>query len=277
MKYDSSDTSTESTTTLSALSPRTKKILGSIIAAGVLLAGALFIYAVLVGPSKEPYREALNQYVNVKDTKVVFMTQGSQLGAGSATSEQYSKNVKAAQDLLKSLQVENEALAKSIVLTEGEGKVLYDAFDAKLQKYITYYEQDIHSMATLRPVMFTCLNKLETIEESIAAANEFRTCAESLAALELAHTDYKTIAQSLASIYRDIATNVTSAAEMTDKQGADKTRHESLEADRKELITELEQASATFSKSVQVHRAEVEITKEAMALEAYLDGNSRVF
>lgn len=269
---------TESFSPSKNVSPRTKKVLGFLAAIGLILIGALFIYAVLVGPSREPYREALAQYRNVYNANIAFTQSGASLNASTATDEQFKKNVDTVKATLKSLKTENEALAKVGVLADGEGKGLYVSFNTMLQKYLTHNERIVASIEVVRPVLYVCSSTMSNVQESAQSAAQIRTCAQNLAALtDIQDDDYRTMVERFSTIYTGIATNIEAAALLADPDGADKSAHTSLESEREGLLQELTTESSNLSKNLQERRSSVDITSAAMTLDKYLDKKSSIF
>lgn len=264
--------------TLDSFTPRTKKVFGSLLAIGLILAGALFIYAQLMSPAKQPYRDALTQYKNVYSANVAFTNSGAAINASKATDEQFKNNITNVNAALKSLKTETAALGKQDVLTEGEGKALYDSFNKKAQKYFAYNEAVIKSIETLRPVLYPCLGQATGANEDQAAADAMRSCAARMGEMNtLPDADYRTFATSFEDTYGAIADNIDAVAALADPKGADKYVYESLLEERQTLLNTLTKTSATLAKNLQASRAKVDITPEAMALDDYLSKHSSVF
>lgn len=257
---------------------RLKKILPIVVAVAALLLGALAIYAILVGPSKQPYRDALTQYRNVYTANVQFTNSGAAINASGASDEQFAVNIKTVQDAATSLQTENEALASMDVLKEGEGKELYEAFDAKLQDYLAYNESVLASIEKIRPVVYVCTMQMNSISEDAASATALRNCAKDLAALkDVPDADYKKLVESFSKTYVKAAEIVEKSVALSDPDGADKSAKTKLSGQLEAEIANLSTASATLATDLQKNRAEVDITETAMALDAYLSRKSSIF
>lgn len=264
--------------TLDSFTPRTRKVLGSLLAIGLILAGAFFIYAQLMSPTKQPYRDALAQYKNVYNANVAFTNSGAAINATKATDEQFKNNIANVTTALKSLKTETTALGKQDVLTEGEGKALYDAFSKKAQKYFAYNEAVIASIEMLRPVLYPCLSQATGANENQAAADAMRSCAARMGEMDtLPDADYRAFATSFEGIYNAIADNIDAVAALADPEGVDTYVRESLEEDRQKLMNDLTKASSTLAKNLQANRVKVDITPEAVALDTYLRKRSSVF
>lgn len=260
------------------MNPTVKKFLPAVIVGALLLLGALAIYAILVGPSKEPYRTAQSQYQNVYNANVAFSNSGASLNASNATDEQFEANVKTIEAALASLKTENEALAKAEVLQNSEGKELYEAFSKKLSEYMTYNSNVISSISVVRPVIYTCTQKMSNLEESARGAQEIRACAVSMGEIkDIPDADYAQMIVSFEEIYNDIAQNIDQVATLADPNGTDKVKHASLQEVREDLLKKLNETSTTLSKNLQVQRAKVDITESAMALDKYLSAKSSIF
>jgi len=243
-----------------------------------IIIGALLIYGILVTPARQPYRDALAQYDNVGRANAVLTAAGSSLNASKATAEEFEKNVKTAQDALKSLKAENEALAKEAVLKDGEGKAKYDAYNDKLQVYMTYNDNLLATMLKVRPVLLACNQDMQGVTESAASIDAIRSCATNLGNLQdISDSDYKVLVASFHSDYNRLADVMQQIADLKDPKGADKAQYDVLIAQRNEATTQLSSDSGEFSKSVQQHRTVILTTDTEKALGDYLKAKSRVF
>lgn len=260
------------------MSPKVKKYAPYAGAGIVLIIAALVAYAVAVGPSKAPYQDALRQFKNVYNANVSFSKIGQTLGTTTATSEQFQANIKNAETALQALQSETEGLGKKTVMQEGEGKQHYDAFYAKLQDYAAYNKAILTSISTVRPVIYICSQTASTITEDPSSANALRTCAQNLDGLEtVPDKDYDALVTSFAASYAKLATNLEASIALKDPKGADKATQSTLEDERSAILEDLSTASSDLSKNLQTHRAEVDITDTAKALDDYLSRKSRLF
>ena len=110
-----------------------KKSLVIILAVALAVICGLLVYGILVTPARQPYRDAQAQFKNVDSS---LARTNVSLNASEASEEEFAKSVEAVRAAFASLEKENEALGKQQVLTEGEGKTLYDAYDKDLEKHI---------------------------------------------------------------------------------------------------------------------------------------------
>lgn len=256
---------------------RTKQILFIVGAVLVVLAVAFMIYAILVTPSKQPYRDALAQYKNVYNANVALMTRGTSLNASSATDAQFTESTEAVKDTLTALKTENDTLGKEAVLTSGEGKQQYDAFTKKLTAYIAYNTDMITAMQKVRPVIFECSNSMASITESAAGVAAMQACATELETLEtVPNEDYQQLVETSQKLYADFATNLQAKADLADPDGTDSARATTLDDEQSEILDALNEASTTFSTNLQKHKQAVDITDAAMALDQYLSKKSNI-
>lgn len=260
------------------MNPKLKKIVPGVIVGALLLLGALAIYAILVGPSKEPYRSALAQYRNVYNANVAFSNSGAALNANAATDEQFEANIEKVKAALSSLKTENTALAKQEVLTSGEGKELYDSFNEKFKHYTAYNSNIINSIGSIRPVIYSCTQKMAAIDENTKGADEIRDCQVKLREMkDVPDADYRQMVDSFEAIYGEIAANIEQAAAPKEPEGTDAARHKALMNEREALLKELNAVSTTLSKNLQTQRAKVDITEAAIKLDKYLSAKSNIF
>lgn len=258
--------------------PRTKQILfvtGIVI---LILALAFMIYAILVTPSKQPYRDALAEYKNVYNANVAVMATGSSLNASTATDEQFAKSTKAVTNALTALKKENEVLGKEAVLQSGEGKAYYDAFTKKLTTYIAYNTNLIISMQKVRPVVFACSQSMANVTENAAGVAVMQGCSDNFKNLtNVPDKDYQQLLETSQGIYADFAANLQAKAALPDPTGADAAQAKVYTQQQTQILSDLSAASKTFSSSLQQHRQDVDITDAAMALDHYLSVKSNIF
>lgn len=251
-----------------------------VIAAGalLLLLSSVAIYAILVGPSKQPYRDALAQYRNVYNANVTFTNAGSALNATSASEEQFSDNIETVETAMNSLKVETEALGKMEVLSTGEGRELYDTFNVKMTDYLAYNEKVIASIETLRPVLLACSQQMNAISENEASAAALRTCAADMEKVEnVPDSDYKQLIASFKESYSAAAETIAKMAALDAPDTDDKAAYDTLAQERDAIIEDLNEASAELSQDLQQSRQTVDITEAAMALDTYLSKKSSIF
>lgn len=260
------------------MTPRTKNILVIAGVAGAIIIGMLLIYGVLVTPSRQPYRDALAQFENVGRANSRLTATGGSLNASKATGEDFKKGIEASQAALKSLKAENEALGKKVVLKEGEGKVLFDAYDKKLQEYMMYNENILSSMLKVRPVLFECNNDMTDITVSAESIAALRGCAHNLGSLnDVADADYRTLVTSFQQQYDELANVLEQMAALPDPEGTNKTQNSTLAGQRDELIEQLSATSTQFSKDLQKSRNQILTTTTEKKLSDYLKAKSRIF
>ncbi len=250
------------------LSSRKNKIIFGAALIGALLVAGLAVYAIVVTPQRQPYRDALAQYNNVYEANVNVMLAGSSLNAGSATNEEFQKSTELVETALRLLQTEHEALGVKDVLKSGEGKELYDAFDTKLAAYISYNTTMLESMQKVRPVIFDCSQKMATVTEDDDGVKEIQSCADTLATLAtVPDKDYQTLVLSSQKVYAAFAKSLEKGA-LLNKEISD---------EQERILDDLNTVSKTFSENVNKSKQAVDITDTAMALDAYLSKKASIF
>jgi len=253
----------------------TKKPLVIIIAAALVVIGALLVYGIMVTPARQPYRDALTQYQNVD--RALAQTNIA-INASGASDEEFNKTIDAAKKAFTSLNAENVALGKMAVLQDGEGKSLYTKYQEKLMAYAVYSNDVLESIVKVRPVLVKCSSTMNTATQNAEGAAVLRVCAtEMRAASDVPDGDYKQLAASFASSWDALATVFEQIAALPDPQGADASQLAELEAERDQATKTFETAGTTFSNDVQQHRKEILSTDAAKKLNDYLNGKSRIF
>ena len=249
----------------------TKKYLIIIAAVGLALIGALLVYGIMVTPARQPYRDALTQYEN---TNNALSRTSVSVNSGTASDEEFAKNIEAVQKTLVSLETENDALAKEAVLKDGEGKRLYDAYNEDIKAYVAYNRDVLTSMAKVRPVLYKCTaESSETV--SAEDAKTMQDCADAMnAAKDVPDADYKEYAEAVAKNYAARAALFAQMAAATDRQS---DAYGELVTQYSQTIESFSEASTAFAKNVQQTRKQILNTSSARDLKAYLEDESRIF
>lgn len=258
------------------LSSRAKRSLVIIALVGIVVVAALLVYGILVTPARQPYRTALAQYTNVD---IALGNTSINLNASTASDADFNKGITAIKTAFTSLGKENDALAKETVLTSGEGKTLYDAYNAKLQAYITYNNHVIASLEKVRPVLYACSNDMNSTTTGTAAqAATMASCATKMKAVSnVPDTDYQQLADSFAQDYGKLATVLGKIAALKDPKGADAAQNAALTTQYNDIMTQYSTDGSTFSNNVKTHRQAVLTTDTAKALHDWLNDKSKVF
>lgn len=265
-------------TILRGINPRTKNMLIILGIIGAIIIGALLVYGILVTPSRQPYRDAQAQLDNVMRANAGLTAAGSSLNAGKATTEEFEKNIATAQAALKSLRTENEALSKETVLKDGEGKTKYDAYNAKLQEYMTYNENILNSMLRVRPVLMECNADMSDITASAESIAALRDCAHHLGEVkEVPDADYRQLATDFQADYDELATVLEKIAALPDPKGADQAQNSVYISQRDEILARLTNTGKDFAKSLQQSRNQILTTDTEKKLSDYLKVKSRIF
>jgi len=261
-----------------SVDPKTKNILVIIAAVGAIIIGSLLIYGILVTPTRQPYRDALTQYENVNRANDALNVAGSKLNAGEATDEAFKESISKAQTALTSLRTENTALSKEEALKDGEGKAAYEAFDIKLQPYLTYNENVLVSMLKVRPALLTCSKNSTSVTETQKSVDDIRACVASLdVQKDIPDSDYAQLVVSFKSDYSRLADILQQIVALKDPKGVDSAQHKELTDELTQATEELSTTSTTFTRSVQQHRSEVLPVSASKQLESYLSSKSRLF
>lgn len=249
-----------------------KKTLVVIIAAALAVICVLLVYGILVTPARQPYRDAQAQFQNVDNA---LGRTNISLNASEASDEEFAKNVAAVRAAFTSLEKEQEALGKQKVLTEGEGRALYDAYSEDLTKFIDYNISALDSMEKIQPVLRKCSAEMQAVKVGTEGAAVVRSCAVEMQAISSApDEDYAQLAGTFARKYDELATILSQMAAISDTSSAE---YAALSTQREAVLEDFSTASSTFTKNVQQHRTAVLATDSAKALHDYLEAKSRVF
>lgn len=266
------------TTTPRGMGPRTKNMLVIMGIIGSIIIGALLIYGILVTPSRQPYRNALTQFENVMKANARLTAAGTSLNAANASGEDFEKAIQAAQLTIKSLRTENEALAKEGVLQDGEGKAKYEAYNKKLQEYMTYNENILTSMLKVRPVLVECNKDMTDTTVSAESIAALRDCGRHLGELKkVADADYRQLAGAFEQDYNNLADVLEEYAALLDPRGADKPQADVLAVRRDEAMEQLSFTTEQFKKDLQVSRKQILATDSEKKLSDFLKAKSRIF
>lgn len=244
----------------------------------LLVLGAAFaIYAILITPSKQPYRDAQAQYRNVYNANVALIARGAQLNANSASEQQTADGTKAMKNILTAIKKENELLGEKDVLKSGEGQQLYATFSSKLAAYLAFNDDMLTSRQIVRPVIAECSARMANVTEDDVSVKAMRSCSDAVSAVkDVPNSDYRNLVEQTQALYLAFADNLQKRADLVDPKGEDSAQYDVYTNEQKTILKSLEESSATFAKNLNAHKAEVDITESAKALDDYLTKKSRV-
>ena len=270
----------DSTAKRPGLSPRTKQILGGIGGVFALLLGAVLIYSVLVTPEKQPYRDALAQYKQVYEANVAFTNAAVALNSSANNDAQLKTGEGAIETAKTALQTQTDALGKQAVLSNGEGKTLYDTLASKVKAYIAYSENVLDSRQKVRPVLTSsdCSNALASTDSYADKKGPMRACADSFAALkDISDDDYRALADGYTEKTAELATIFEKIADLKDPNGENAKQQNELVTQHDDVLAQIETINKAFTNGLQRNKAKVDITASAQALDAFLTRKSSVF
>lgn len=254
-----------------------KKIAFFVLLALILIGAGLAIFAIIQTPQKQPYRDAQAQYKNVYNANVAFMMRGSELNAASNNEQQAKEITKVMKNILQALKKENELLGEYDVLKEGEGQKLYTGLSTKLAAYIAFNTDMLTSREIVRPVIAECSAKMDTITEDKASVQAMRSCSEAVSAIkDVPNQEYRLFVAEIETIYATFADTLQKRTDLADPKGVDKAQYDVYTHEQEAILKLLNEASAEFSTNLNKHKAEVDITERAKALDGYLSKKSRI-
>lgn len=250
-------------------------MLAVVIAAGLLIIGGLLIYGILVTPQRQPYRDALAQYENAN--RALSATSVS-VNASTASDEDFNKGIEAVEAALNSLQIEVDALGEEEVLTTGEGKELFDAYNERITLYIAYNNDVVESMKVLRPILLECSELMDGIESDSAGATAMQTCADEMDKAEtVPDADYQVLAEAFGENYQQLADTFKEKQAIIDAGQKDSDRYRELVAEQSTILEDFNNDGTNFATDVKNTRETLLATDSARLLLEYLKDESRVF
>ncbi len=270
----------DSTVKRPGLSSKTKQILVGVAGVFALLLGALLIYSVLVTPERQPYRDALAQYKQVYDANVAFTSAAIALNGTLGSEEQLKANTDEIEKAKTNLEAQTKALGTQPVLTEGEGKELYDTFAKKIKEYIAYSENTLESRQAVRPILSgaDCSQALASQDSYADKVDAVKACADKFKTIgTVSDADYQTLVDVYANKTAQLVVIFESIAEIEKAQEPDTVRQDELVAEHDDVLAEIEEANKAFATGLQTNKSKVDITASAQALDNYLTRKSSVF
>jgi len=265
----------------SALSPTpkpkmTKKkiiLIASIVGGALLLAlvGAVVFLAVTTA-SKQDYREAAVQYNTLSSANSVLTRNITALSSGltTATDDEFDSSIKRVEESIATLKKENEELGDLKAVRVGDGKDLYNTFDAKLSNNIAYSVDMVSTVKTIRPIMVVCskVSKEPGNPARLAAAKDCSTALNTVG--DISNAQYSAFIGSLKVGYADYARDIESFLVLTDPYGTQFEQYKILAGKINATQRTLSKASTDFSAAVRKTTAELSVKDSANALGKYL-------
>ena len=257
----------------------TKKILiivGSIVAALLILAVVGVVLVSLFTVSKKDYSAALDQYNKVADANSTAGTKLSALGyeVDSATDTVYNNDLSAAKNALTDIKAQNDALGKLKAMRIGGAAAKYTAFNTKLGDYLTYTNNLVTSLDAIRPAMVSCgstssstaLSALKgSVDACVASLNKLATIPDS---------DVKTYIGKLTDQYKQLSSVLDQLMAISDPYGTQYSQYTALRDQVYSVSDTISSASTDFSSNLDTHSKAVDPKSAADDLASYLQSHA---
>jgi hypothetical protein len=263
------------TTGAPAPQPNKKKalIIAGIIGGVILLAIiAVLAYLSLTTVSKADYKEAAMQFkvISKENSELISKIIGLSTGLSGDSEEEFSAAVKEVETSLNTIEAENEKLGDMKAVKVGEGKEVYEAFDTKLDAYVSYGNDLVTSVKKVRPALVTC-EKISEAVDNPARVAALKECSGSLdPATDVPNKDFKKFITTLRDTYKTYAETYEGITALSSPFGAQSAEYTTLRSKMLETQKTLSDATKEFSQSVQKKDDEVRVKDVADSLSKYL-------
>ena len=259
--------------------PKNKKpfIIGGIIAAVVLV--LIIIVTVIVATtsvSKDDYREAYNKYEDLRsaNSKLASKTSTLSYTISSGTDTTFKNNIEAVEEGLDTVKAENEELGKLKAVNVGEGAKAYEAFDKKLESYLSYSNNLVTSIKNIREPLMACDDATKGVSSSTdrtAMSAAIKSCVEKLDAVKtVPDADMKTFIDAFKSSLEELDTIVGQLSGITDPYGAQYDQYKALRDKTYKVQDSLRDASKDLSSNLEKRDKDTSPKEESQALSELL-------
>jgi len=259
--------------------PKNKKpfIIGGIIAAVVLV--LIIIVTVIVASmsvSKSDYREAYNKYEDLRSANSKLTSNVSKLSytISSGTDTTFKNNIEAVEEGLDTVKTENEELGKLKAVKTGEGAKAYEAFDKKLDEYLSYSNNLVASIKNLREPLLACNEATKGVSSSqdrSAISAVIKSCTDKIDSVKsVPDPDMKTFIDALQASLQELDTIVGQLAGITDPYGAQYEQYKALRDKTTKVQSNLRDASKDLSSNLEKRDKDTSPKEESLALSELL-------
>lgn len=259
--------------------PKSKKplIIGGIIAA-VMVVIIIIITVVLatLSVSKDDYREALNKYDDLRSENSKLATKVSTLSytISSGTDTTFKNNIEAVEEGLDTVKAENEELGKLKAVRVGEGAKAYEAFDKKLDRYLSYSNNLVASIKNLREPLVACDEATKGVSSSTdrsAVSAAIKACTDKIDAVKsVPDADMKTFIDAFKTSLEELDTIVSELSGITDPYGAQYEQYKALRDKTYKVQDSLRDASKDLSSNLEKRDKDTSPKEESQALSELL-------
>ena len=269
--------------------PKSRKkliiLLSSIGGAVLLLAAAVTLYLIfLAPPSKEDYREAKAQYDKVmaaaSDLEGFTDDSTALTDVETASEEEVASLVKDARDDIEAIKKENETLGSLRAVRVGDGKELYEAFDAKLSAYVTFYGDLVTTMENVAPSIRECSKGAESIGSTSSYTSQkeyaqkyvsvYSRCAELYKGVSAPNATFAAFLTKAAKLYDSLASIFDRLSTMDLSSGTSSAGYSSVMSEIYSLQQDAKDATDELEKEGTASEKEYSISETGDALSALL-------
>ena len=260
--------------------PSKKTILIIAITAGVVVLGAILalLYFMVFSVSAKDYREAALQYDKVRSANSDLGSSIQSLGSasGSTTDSSFDSRMQDAEDSLATIKKENEALSKLKAVRVGEGGALYNTFNDKLNKYLTYSGDMVTSIKNLRPALTACTKATESTADKDALIAGLKSCSKDISGVSnLPNEDVKTLVKSFGDNYKKYADIYEQVAALKSPFGADYAQYKTLRDQLYNVQDAITADGKTFRDNIKKHTDEIGVKDAADKLDGFLSDKQK--
>lgn len=247
----------------------------SLVVGLLLIGGIVLILIAVFTVSRKDYSAALSQYNEVASANYTLNSKLStlQYSVDSTTDTSFDNDVEAAKKAIQQVRDENAELAKLKAVSLGEGNTKYKAFAAKLDAYLTYSNNLLTSLDTMRDAAITCDESGTT---SSSSAGEIKSAIDDcVAALEkvsnVADSDVKEFVGKIKDEYTSLSGVIGQIAAITDPYGDQYDQYKSLRDQMYDIQDNISNAQTDFRSNLEKHSDAVDPKESAEDLSKFLE------
>jgi len=266
-------TSGTSPTPKPKMTKKKNTMIASIVGGAILLAlVSAVVFVSVTTASRQDYKEAAVQYNTLSSANSALSRNITALSSGltTDTDDEFNSSIEDVEESIVTLKKENEELGDLKAVRVGDGKDLYNTFDAKLANNISYSADMVQTVKKVRPVMVVC-SKVSKATDNPARLAAVKECSTTLNTVgDISNAQYSAFIGLLKVGYADYARDFESYLALTDPFRTQFDQYKTLSGKITTTQKELRTASTDFSAAVRKSSSEVSVKESANALGNYL-------
>lgn len=251
-------------------------IIGLVVGGALLVVGSVIavVLVMLLSVSRSDYSKAYSQLNEVAsaNSKLSSQVSGLQYGMKYDTDTKFSNDLEEAQAIIEETRTKNKELSELKAVRVGEGKKKYQAFDKKLNEYMSFSSTALKSFGDVRKAAKPCdESSNQAASDTASLKSLLNECVEALDKIsDTPDLDVKKYVGTLKTEMEKLSSLIDKLSAITNPYGDQYDQYKVLRDQVYDVQDAVRDSATDFSSNFEKHAKEVNPKNAADDLEKFL-------